>query len=655
MIQGQSSSGEGDEDPDYLPSRMVNEYVYCPRLFYLMHIEKQFADSIDTVDGRIIHRRVDSGNGGLPPSGEDDGQSHIPDSEVELDDDSSAKQESKRRRRSDKHAQPPTLFGEDTEDAGRVLGRPLKAKNEQDQEEHPRLIHARSITLSSEAIGVIAKLDLVETAGNDVTPVDYKRGTPRRNVDGTSGAWDPERVQLCLQGLVLRANGYKCDRGVLYFSGSKQRVTIEFDDTLCALTKAAVAAARQLQDSGKIPAPLVNSPKCPRCSLVGICLPDETRRLTAQHESEKEGVSSSSLARQPILVRPMITARDERRPLYFNTQGLSVGKQGEVLRAKQDGRIIQEIRLNEISQVNLFGNVQLTTQSVQTMLGKDVPVLYFTKRGFFYGISGGLGAKNILTRREQFRRADDRMFCLHLARELVNGKIRNQRTLLMRNHREPKADSLRQLKKLAKQTEKADSLGTLLGVEGAAARIYFQDFNGMLKVDASIKAAEGSALGESRKAFDFRGRNRRPPRDPVNALLSLAYSLLTKDCVVASVSVGLDPLLGFYHQIRPGKPALALDLMEPFRPLIADSTVLSAINNRMVVPDHFILAGETVVLSETGRRNFLMAYEKRMSQLVTHPLFDYRVSYRRLLEIQTRFLARMLTGEINDYPVFTTR
>jgi CRISP-associated protein Cas1 len=125
--------------------------------------------------------------------------------------------------------------------------------------------------------------------------------------------------------------------------------------------------------------------------------------------------------------------------------------------------------------------------------------------------------------------------------------------------------------------------------------------------------------------------------------------------LIAATTVGLDPYLGFYHQVKPGKPALALDIMEPFRPLIADSVVLTAINTRMVVPDHFIQAGQSVVMSDIGRKHFLMAYEKRMDTLVTHPLFDYRVSYRRLLEIQTRLLARRLTGEISEYPVFQTR
>ena len=151
------------------------------------------------------------------------------------------------------------------------------------------------------------------------------------------------------------------------------------------------------------------------------------------------------------------------------------------------------------------------------------------------------------------------------------------------------------------------------------------------------------------------GRNRRPPRDPVNALLSLGYSLLAKDLTVACYAVGFDPYVGFYHQPRFGRPALALDLMEPFRPLIVDSAVLTAINTGMVTAGDFVRAGGAVALTACGRKGFFRAYEMRMDTLVTHPLFEYRVSYRRLLEIQSRLLARVLEGEIGEYPVFTTR
>ena len=140
-----------------------------------------------------------------------------------------------------------------------------------------------------------------------------------------------------------------------------------------------------------------------------------------------------------------------------------------------------------------------------------------------------------------------------------------------------------------------------------------------------------------------------------NALLSLAYSLLARDCTVAALAVGFDPYIGLYHQPRYGRPALALDVMEEFRPLIADSAVLTAINNRMIAPADFVQAGDAVNLTPAGRKRFFFAYEKRMSDTITHPLFDYKVSYRRAIELQFRLLARTLTGEIERYLPFTTR
>jgi len=199
---------------------------------------------------------------------------------------------------------------------------------------------------------------------------------------------------------------------------------------------------------------------------------------------------------------------------------------------------------------------------------------------------------------------------------------------------------------MAEATERASSLDQLLGIEGNAAHIYFSDFAGMIKTDDTF---------DGQFQFDFSGRNRRPPRDPVNAMLSLAYSVLAKDLTIACYAVGLDPYLGFYHQPRFGRPALALDLMEPFRPLIADSAVLTAINTGMVTENDFVRAGPSVALTPNGRKGFFRAFEQRMDSLVTHPIFEYRVSYRRLLEIQARLLARVLDGEIGDYPVFITR
>lgn len=604
VILPTDSSRQPDSDGDYLPARMLNEFTYCPRLFFLEHVEGLFADNADTIEGSLQHRRVDA--------------------------------------RTDTLAHGKQMSEDDA-------------------------VHARSVTLASDHHGVLAKLDLVETQGDQATPVDYKRGRPRVLEDGTLGAWNPERVQLCVQALVLRANGYRCDEGLLFFWETRQRVRIPIDDGLVALTEQMIADARQTAEAGILPPPLVDSPKCPRCSLVGICLPDETNACrTADGRSAQPllfdigPVLDARPAPEPTdpaaPTRRLIAARDDRRPLYLNTQGMMVGKAGEVLQMRDEGRLVQEVRIRDVNQVNLMGSIQCSTQAIQTLLAADVPLVYYSQSGWFYGITQAVGLKNIMWRREQFRAADRPSFCLALTRQLVAAKIRNCRTLLMRNHIEPPPDAIRLLKALQWEANRCGSLGSMLGIEGTAARVYFEHFAGMLKAPdhVSPEAAEQDPDRPLRK-FDLRGRNRRPPRDPVNALLSLAYSLLAKDLTVACTAVGLDPFLGFYHQPRFGRPALALDLMEPFRPLIADSAVLSAINTRMVTIDDFQQAGDAVSLTVGGRKAFFRAYEQRMDQMVTHPHFGYRVSYRRVLEIQVRLLARYLMGEITTYPPFLTR
>ena len=583
------SEPAGRELPDYMPARMVNEFVYCPRLFYYEWVDGVFRESVDTVEGKIQHNRVDKRATEMPA--------------------------------------------------------PEAAATEQ--------IHSRSVTLSSERLRVIAKMDLVEGSEGVVTPVDYKHGRPREGPDGLE-LWPADRAQLAIQGLVLREAGYQCEEGIAYYAKTKQRVRVAFDAALVEETERTIRAAWALATTGSIPPPLEDSPKCPGCSLVGICLPDETNWLTGEMAGavqlslfdEDAGLPRKPVARE---VRQLVTPRDDLRPLYLNSQGYRVGKSGEVLQVKDKEQLKQEVRLGEICQVNLMGNVQVTTQAVQTLCEAAIPICYFSQGGWFYGITTGLNSKNIFLRRTQFRLADQEWFARSLARRLVAGKIRNQRTMLQRNHVEPRGESLLGMRQMAEQAERAQSLEELLGIEGNAARIYFGEFAGMIKTEEDDTAAV------EQFRFDFAGRNRRPPRDAVNALLSLAYSLLGKDLTIACYAVGFDPYLGFYHQPRFGRPALALDLMEPFRPLIADSAVLSAINTRMVTPRDFVQAGPGVALTANGRKGFFRAYELRMDTLVTHPLFEYRVSYRRLLEIQARLLARVLEGEIAEYPVFVTR
>ena len=355
--------------------------------------------------------------------------------------------------------------------------------------------------------------------------------------------------------------------------------------------------------------------------------------------------------------RRLIAARDDICALYLNISGYRVGCKDEVLVVKEKDRVIEEVRMRDVSHVALFGNIQISTQAIQSLCEQEIPVTYFSMGGWFYGITRGHSLKNVFLRMEQFRLARDEMMCLSLARQFVHGKIRNHRTLLMRNHLEPPEAIIGKLKRASEDALVATSIEELLGIEGAAASQYFQQFSGMVKIEDDLPGLEMPIKDNKQLAFNFNfsNRNRRPPTDPVNAMLSLAYSMLSKDCTLAALAVGFDPYLGFYHQPRFGRPALGLDLMEEFRPLIAESTVLSCINNRVVTEKDFVRAGQAVNLTAPGRKRFFQTYEQRMSSLITHPLFDYKVSYRRALELQARLLAKTLTGEISEYIPLMTR
>ena len=588
-----------------IPARMLNEVMYCERLMYLEWVHGEFADNYYTVDGRNVHERADTPGGTLP--------------------------------------EPADSEQEQTSEA-------LLERSEVLEQ-----YKARSVALTSERLGITAKIDVVE-GGSDgsVIPIEYKRGAipniPER-------AYIPERVQLCAQALLLREHGFHCDHGEIYFAKSKRRVSIAIDEALIRHTHWAINIAREVATRSEPPEPLRDSAKCPNCSLVSICLPDEVNHLrrfqgqpiedppepesdlTGPLQPDPWGLAGPTPETPPI--RRLYAARDDRTPVYVQEHGAQVGAHGERLSVRTEARTTY-VRLMNIAHVTLRGNVQLTTQAAATLLDRGIPVVFLTTGGYYRGRLAGTDTNNVDLRLAQYRTATDPAACLKLARSMISAKIRNQRTMLRRNHPNVDPVTLGQLKQLRRKVDDCDSPDSLLGIEGSAARAYFQNFNGMFAT---------RSLGQ----FDFERRNRRPPTDPTNALLSFAYSLLTKDLVIAATTAGLDPLLGFYHQPRFGRPGLALDLMEEFRPIIADSVVLTAINNEIVTPDDFTTLAKACSLKDHARKRFIEAYERRMDQTVTHPIFGYPASYRRVLELQARLLSRVLLGEIQHYPAFVTR
>lgn len=550
-----------------IPVRMLNEFVYCPRLGYLEWVQGEFMHNADTVDGVIKHRRVDKGGGILPEKPQ--------------------------------------------------------------EQEH---IHARSVSLGSDIIGITAKIDVVDGDGEVVTPVDYKRGK-RPHVSG--GVYAPEKVQLCAQGLLLREHGFSCDRGIIYFVSSKERVPVLLDQELIVETLKAIDDFKSLVAAGQIPQPLENSPKCLRCSLAPVCLPDEVLFLNQRKDE----------------IRPVYASDENSLPFYIQKAGAYVRKDGAQLIVEMDKEKIAEVRLEDISQIVLFGHSTLTTPALHECLRRNIPVTHLSYGGWFMGHTVGTGHKNVENRTAQYRASFDSDACLKITKGLIAAKISNCRTLMRRNWKGIEGDGgkapielLNDMRGDMDSTSKAISLDSMLGIEGAAASRYFRNFRAMFREESDPKYV-----------FDFSGRNRRPPKDPINAMLSLAYAMLTREWTITLSAVGLDPYRGFYHQPRFGRPALALDMMEPFRPLIADSTVITAVNNGEVRPSDFISAAGSCNLTDSGRKRFIGVFERRLEQEVTHPIFHYRISYRRILEVQARLLIRHLLGEISDFPNFVTR
>ncbi|MBV9245851.1 MAG: CRISPR-associated endonuclease Cas1, partial [Methylobacteriaceae bacterium] len=486
---------------------------------------------------------------------------------------------------------------------------------------------ARSVTLGSQALGIVARMDLIEGEDGAVTPVDTKKGK-RPHV--AEGAYEPERVQLCAQALILEDAGYRVAEGVIWYAASRERVRIPLEPELRARTREAIAALRLAAAAGRLPPPLVDSPKCTKCSLAGICLPDEV-----------------TFFRRGLAPRPLNPSADTALPLYVQEPGARVTKSGEVLAIETEAGKT-EVALGDVSELVLHGPVSLTTPALTALLRQETPITYASSGGWVLGHTVSTGHRNVSIRIGQYRAAFDARRSLAFARSLVAAKIRNSRVFLRRNFKagnEAERDgTLEALGRLAERAPHATSEAELLGHEGEAAARYFRLFSTMFG-----EAAAGFP------EFSFDKRSRRPPADPVNAMLSFAYSLLMRSWLGVLSAVGFDPYLGFYHRPRFGRPALALDMMEPFRPIIADSTVIQVINNGEVKPDGFVAAGPAVSLKPHARRAFIAAYERRLDQEVTHPLFGYRVAMRRLIEVQARLLARHLAGEIEDYPHYLVR
>jgi CRISPR-associated protein Cas1 len=618
------------EDADLIPVRMCNELVYCPRLFHFEHVQGIFLHSADTIEGKGQHERARKRGTRLRVVADD-----TPVEAAAIDE----------------------LFA----------------------------MLPRRLALASERLGIRGEIDLVEVGPDEVVVVEAKRGRAPLADDHQWGpwrlpfkAWPADVAQAVLYMVLLRDHGIPCNEARIVYRASRERTVIPMSRDLELFAEAVIAQARAVALSESMPAPLRDSPKCPACSLHEVCLPDEHHALlaeqarVAEHAADLEPAVSDDPARSSQ-IRKIVASADDRAVVHVLTAGTTVRKEGEALVVTDRRGGVERFVMHDVGHLALFGPVHVTQPCVTHLLREGVAISHHTGAGRLIGVTAPLATRNIALRRSQFRVADDPARCIEISRAIVIAKIRNQRTVLRRHRRglavvadetqggplpewaggeDPELESsetdaqgtvalaLRRMQHALRGTVGATDLDTLRGHEGNAAAIYFDALPHMLPRPWQS---------------DFAGRSRRPPRDRINAMLSFGYALLVRDAVAACGRVGLDPMLGVFHTMIPGRPALALDLMEPFRAAWVDTAVLRLVGTGGITRDEFHLSAAGVELSDGGRRAMIRAYERRADEETTHPRFGYRMSYRRLLELEVRILAKVFLGELDHYTPLWTR
>ena len=336
--------------------------------------------------------------------------------------------------------------------------------------------------------------------------------------------------------------------------------------------------------------------------------------------------------------------------LYVQTQDALLRLDHDAVRVEVERDLKLRAPLLRLGAIVMFGQVSITTALLQRCAEDGRSVVWLDRRGRFRARVEGLTRGNVLLRRAQHLALSDRVRATSLSRQIVAAKIQNSRQLLLRGARDAATEEDRaaiataagQLASILVRVRDTVHLDMLRGFEGDAARTYFSVFSLLVRAERDV--------------FGPYGRTRRPPRDRVNAVLSFLYALVRAECTAALESVGLDPQVGFLHTLRPGRPSLALDLMEELRAPVADRLALALVNRRQLQADHFeLLPGSAVQLTETGRKIVLTAYQQRKEEQVEHRVLREKIPYGLVPHIQSRLLARHLRGDIKEYPPFLAR
>lgn len=511
------------------------------------------------------------------------------------------------------------------QDAAVFAGRALHVKIEQDEGEISRHI------LESETLGLQGRVDVLRRRDGALIPYEHKRG---RSAPGAKAreAWDTDRVQVGAYALLLEeAFGQHIPEGRVRYHADNLTIRVPIDEALRAMVTTAIARAKELGNQSLRP-PVTSEPnRCARCSLAPVCLPEEAR-LAADPKF------------RPVRLLPQHPTGES---VHVTDPGARIGRRGEELSVRSPGAEEQKIPITNVGSVTVYGNAQITSQALRLCVDREVQVHWLSGLGAplaSLAPCAPTGHRHL----RQLRALDDPEHRLGLAKRLVSAKVASQLRFVLRSTRgRPRNDqllaALQMMRRCMRQAASATNAPMLLGVEGSAASAYF----------AVLPTLLSEALPE---ALRITRRSKRPPKDPVNALLSFGYGLLYRLVTGAIVNVGLHPGVGFYHVPRAASHPLALDLMELFRVAMVDMPVIGALNRRTFdAESDFRSVPGGVWLTDVGRGKLIEVFERRCHDEWRHNVVGYSLSYARIVELEVRLLEKEWLGEGGLFAEFRIR
>ncbi len=476
----------------------------------------------------------------------------------------------------------------------------------------------QSFSIESESLGIAGKVDAIRHRNGGWVPIEHKRGRCQRNADGSTAAWPSDAVQVCAYGmLVEEATDSAVTECRVRYHADNVTVRLPLDDAARERVRRAIRRARELRATTARPPITPNERLCGRCSLAPVCLPEEERLAVDP-------------THQPLRLFP---PHPTGRVLHVSTAGARIGRSQRTLKISMPDADTVAVPITEVAAIVLHGHVQITTQAIHLCASEEIGVHWLSGGGRYLAALTST-ASPVQRRIRQYEALVDPARRLELTRRLAHARAESQLRYLLRATRGNRSESIEKsiaaMRQGCKAIGNATTIDEIRGHEGLVARSYFSAMPDLIKSDTP--------------ELQPTGRNRRPPQDRFNALLSFGYSLLYGQVLQAILAVGLEPAFGFYHTPRSAAHPLVLDLMELFRVAVWDIPVIGSINRRQwESATDFVVTSAKVWLSDAGRRKAIQLFESRLEEMWKHPVVGYSLSYARAIELEVRLLEKEWT------------